>query len=416
MLRVTDVKDGRIDATKLYNISHELDTEFQRTKLRGGEVVISIQGSVGRVGVVPPELAGANVSRTLAVIRLKDPSMATWVHRALETPGAQEAMRQLTGGTTRDSLNLRDLRVIDLPIAPESARQSILASVSSGLSLIESSTNHVGAARLAIGRFRQAVLAEACSGRLTADWRRSHPPLHSAQELIEESRGRATAQALDRDEWTSPTWLDLPTSWVWARVRELANVRGGIQKQPKRAPISNTYPYLRVANVQRGSLNLSEMHDFELFDDELATYRLEAGDLLVVEGNGSPNEIGRAALWHGEISDCVHQNHIIRVRPVGMSSAFLELFWNSPVAAQEIASLAVTSAGLYSLSTKKIGDVPIPVPPLEEQYEIAQRVHELLGVADVLVERIGKALKSVSRSSEAILAKAFRGELAATDG
>ena len=65
----------------------------------------------------------------------------------------------------------------------------------------------------------------------------------------------------------------------------------------------------------RGTLLLDELHEVELFDGELDRYRLLDGDLLVVEGNGSPQQIGRAARWHDEIPGCVHQNHLIRVRP-----------------------------------------------------------------------------------------------------
>jgi len=194
-------------------------------------------------------------------------------------------------------------------------------------------------------------------------------------------------------------------------MRDLALIKGGIQKQPKRTPKVNPYPYLRVANVLRGKLDLREIHQFELFDGELETYRLQPGDLLVVEGNGSPKEIGRAAIWQGAIPECVHQNHIIRVRCLAVEPRFAELFWNSPVGAHEIASLAVTSAGLYSLSTKKIGAVPVPVAPLDEQREILRRVDQLLAFVDALERRVEAAERKVERALKATLAKAFHGEL-----
>src|SRR4051812_46932786 len=92
---------------------------------------------------------------------------------------------------------------------------------------------------------------------------------------------------------------ELPAGWCWAPVEQVANVQGGIQKQPKRAPGQNSRPFLRVANVLRNRLDLSEVHRIELFGDELSRLRLQVGDLLVVEGNGSKTEIGRSALWNG---------------------------------------------------------------------------------------------------------------------
>src|SRR5664279_5036178 len=107
----------------------------------------------------------------------------------------------------------------------------------------------------------------------------------------------------------------LPKRWAQVNLDEVADIQGGIQKQAKRRPVNNRYPFLRVANVLRGKLVLNDVHEVELFNGELDRHRLQAGDLLVVEGNGSPDQIGRAAIWDGSIANCVHQNHLIRVRP-----------------------------------------------------------------------------------------------------
>jgi type I restriction enzyme S subunit len=93
---------------------------------------------------------------------------------------------------------------------------------------------------------------------------------------------------------------DLPSGWEWIDAGSITQVQGGIQKQPKRRPVANSFPFLRVANVLRGRLDLGDVHEIELFDGEIERYRLQPGDLLVVEGNGSPDQIGRAAQWHGE--------------------------------------------------------------------------------------------------------------------
>lgn len=331
-------------------------------------------------------------------------------------PGYLQAIHDSTSSTTVTHLSSRDLADIPLPLPPITEQQTFATLTGRASTTARSATSHLRSARLAIDRFRQAVLAAACSGRLTAGWRETSTVCDTAEDLIARSRAAVAKFPVRRsqDPWSPPDWLDIPVSWAWAPVRDLAMVRGGIQKQPKRTPKSNRYPYLRVANVLRGRLNLEDVHEFELFNDELSTYRLEPGDLLVVEGNGSAAEIGRAAIWHGEVADCVHQNHIIRVRPVEMIPDFLELFWNSPIGAREVASLAVTSAGLYSLSTKKIGAVPVPVPPLDEQREVVRQAEALLAVADSVAARVADAQQRVGRSSQAVLAKAFRGDLVAT--
>lgn len=170
---------------------------------------------------------------------------------------------------------------------------------------------------------------------------------------------------------------DLPDGWEWVETGSVTQVQGGIQKQPKRKPVANKYPFLRVANVPRGRLDLSDVHEIELFDGEIERYRLHPGDLLVVEGNGSPDQIGRAAQWHGEIDDCVHQNHLIRVRPsAAIDPSYLTYYWNAPRTTQYLRSVASSTSGLHVLTASKVRSVRIPLPPLHKQKAIVAAVEE----------------------------------------
>ncbi|MBC9728822.1 restriction endonuclease subunit S [Streptomyces sp. TRM68367] len=175
----------------------------------------------------------------------------------------------------------------------------------------------------------------------------------------------------------------LPSGWVRVRLDEIAEVQGGIQKQQKRRPVDNKFPFLRVANVASGSLDLRDVHEIELFGGELERFVLRPGDLLVVEGNGSVSQLGRAARWNGEIENCVHQNHLIRVRPgPAISTRFLELLWNSPVVSEQLRSVAASTSGLHTLSTAKLKRVCISLPPLEEQRRIVAALEEQLSRLD----------------------------------
>lgn len=110
--------------------------------------------------------------------------------------------------------------------------------------------------------------------------------------------------------------LDVLTSskFGYVKLGEVATVTYGIQKCPANRPGQHSRPYLRVANVRKGYLDLSEVKEINVPDSEMNTYRLEPGDILFVEGNGSRAELGRVGKWSGEIPDCVHQNHLIKVR------------------------------------------------------------------------------------------------------
>lgn len=374
-----------------------------------GTVLFSSRAPIGYIAIASNPLTTNQGFRSFVPSGELDPH---YLYHALRL--LRPVAEQLASGTTFAEISGSNAARMPISYPSRDQQKAIAKALDGADKWTRGSAAHLRAARRLIKRFRQSVLAAACSGRLTADWREGNAVNGSAEILIERSRQLAAKVAPRRrnpEPWLEPELLNLPQSWKWAPLRELAAIRGGIQKQPKRTPRSNSYPYLRVANVLRGKLDLSEIHEFELFDGELETYRLRPGDLLVVEGNGSSTEIGRAAIWHGEIPDCVHQNHIIRARCFDMDPQFVEMFWNSPIGAREIASLAVTTAGLYSLSTKKIGAVPIPVPPLDEQQEIVRRANQLMALAESLNDRINSANGRVERSSQAILAKAFRGEL-----
>jgi type I restriction enzyme S subunit len=124
---------------------------------------------------------------------------------------------------------------------------------------------------------------------------------------------------------------DLPEGWVWATMDALADVIGGVTKGRHLEKHKTILaPYLRVANVQQGYLDLDLIKEIEIREDELEKYRLRSNDLLLTEG-GDWDKLGRSAIWHNQVSDCVHQNHIFRARPFteDISTTWLMYWTNS---------------------------------------------------------------------------------------
>ncbi|MGI5269039.1 restriction endonuclease subunit S [Nonomuraea sp. CA-218870] len=205
---------------------------------------------------------------------------------------------------------------------------------------------------------------------------------------------------------------DLPSGWERVSVADIADVQGGIQKQAKRRPVKNKYPFLRVANVGRGKLNLKDVHEIELFEGEIERFRLRPGDLLVVEGNGSPKEIGRAAMWHGEIGDCVHQNHLIRVRPTSaVLPKYLELAWSSPDIVWQLRRTASSTSGLFTLSTSKIKLIQVSIPPREEQQRIVDILESQLSRCGAAVSLLLGIMKRIDALRDRVMEAASLGRL-----
>jgi len=161
-----------------------------------------------------------------------------------------------------------------------------------------------------------------------------------------------------------------------AHLGDVAAVSYGIQKCPANRPGQHPRPYLRVANVQRGELDLGEIKHIDVPDKDLANLRLEAGDMLFVEGNGSRDELGRCALWEGQIADCVHQNHILKVRPdySQLLPDYAVTWFNTSAGKEHFFRNMKTSSGLGSINSTELRAAPIPIPPTSVQRQIAARI------------------------------------------
>jgi len=138
-----------------------------------------------------------------------------------------------------------------------------------------------------VTELRKAILQLAVMGKLVPQ-DPNDPPASKLLKKIELTRSREAAKGKTRKVKPLPEIkpeevpYELPPGWVWIRIDNTFIVSGGIQKTPKRAPRINHYPYLGVANVQRGRLDLSEIKRFELQENELERYRLHSSDLMVV--------------------------------------------------------------------------------------------------------------------------------------
>jgi type I restriction enzyme S subunit len=321
---------------------------------------------------------------------------------------------------------------------PLNEQHRIVAKIEELFSDLDAGVAALKRAKANLKRYRAAVLKAAVEGKLTEEWRATHPTNEPASALLarilKERRQKWEAEQLARftaagkeppkswrEKYVEPSppvtsgLPELPDGWCWASVEQTSEVQGGIQKQPKRAPGVNSFPFLRVANVHRNRLELGEVHRIELFGSEIERLRLQTGDLLVVEGNGSKTEIGRSAIWTGEIEDCVHQNHIIRVRFLAGSSRYLNSYWNSPLGNGRVMEQAASTSGLYTLSVTKVCSLPVPLAPTVEQEQIVAEVEERLSVISAAECEISNSLRRVDRLRQSILKQAFEGKLVPQD-
>lgn len=241
-----------------------------------------------------------------------------------------------------------------------------------------------------VDALKQTILQLAVMGKLVPQDPNDEPASELLKRIAQEKAQLVKEGKIKKQKPLPPISdeekpFELPEGWEWCRIDDLTFVSGGIQKQPKRRPVKNHFPYLRVANVQRGDINIDKLERFELEPHELAFWSLEKNDILIVEGNGSADEIGRCAIWHAPIEKCVYQNYLIRVRGIIEGyQEFIALYLNSPSGIKEMQRLAVTTSGLYNLSVGKIRGITIPLPPLNQQNLILSRIREYILVCENL--------------------------------
>jgi type I restriction enzyme S subunit len=156
-------------------------------------------------------------------------------------------------------------------------------------------------------------------------------------------------------------------------IVDFCDVHGGLQITHARTNLPIEVPYLRVANVHRDRLDLREIKRMRVTVAELERARLHSGDILVVEGHGDPEEVGRSAVWSTVLDSCVHQNHLICVRADRTRAvpAYVSAFLNSQIGRQQLICAGKTTSGLNTININNVRAVRVPLPPLHEQSRIA---------------------------------------------
>ena len=414
------------------------------TAFRSGDIItakITPCMENGKTMLVPEVPGGICFGSTeFHVVRPNEGINGKWLELyLLRQDTRREAQLKMAGAVGQMRVPASFLQSLQVPVPPR-CEQSRVAQAVEELSLdLATGVAALERCREKLHRYRASVLKAAVEGDLTADWRSAHPDAEPASTLLqrilaerrehweqEQLRTYTEKGKTPPKNWkakykepVAPELADLPSlpaGWEWVGFDQIGAIQGGLQKSPARAPKRNHFPYLRVANVRRGRLQLDELHRFELTPQELRKLRLETGDVLLVEGNGSRTEIGRCALWNGEVEDCVHQNHIIRVRlATSVLPQYINIFLNSPIGQFAIQQAASSTSGLYTLSVNKVKRLSLPLPPTAEQQAIADCVEGHAAGIEQIDTTLTDKLSSATRLRQSILHQAFTGNLLPQD-
>ena len=194
--------------------------------------------------------------------------------------------------------------------------------------------------------------------------------------------------------------------WHHVSLENVAEIQTGLSKSAARKGESVTMPYLRVANVQDGHFNLSEVKEIEVPKASVERFRVRSGDVLLTEG-GDFDKLGRGAVWRGQISDCVHQNHVFVVRPSAskLDERFFAYQTQGPRGRSYFQSCSKQSTNLASINSTQLKQFPTALPPLPEQRKIA----DILGTWDEALEKLDALIAAKDRGKQALMQQLLTG-------
>jgi type I restriction enzyme S subunit len=412
------------DESKTLEGNHNFNTAWQ---IKPGDFLITRANTIELVGAC---VIVRSVNRTLMlsdkVLRLHMPDeWKEWLLLFLRSSLGRFQIENLATGNQLSMRNIsqENLRRIVVPLPPMREQKRTIEKLRQLLSCVNVARERLANTPTILKRFRQAVLAAACSGRLTADWRETHVEVESAKRLIEkikQLRQSATTSARQPDALLiveASELEEIPDKWCWASFGGvIGQLRNGISTKPETQPPGN--PILRISSVRSGAVFLEDKRFLPNSDDLVDVYRLRDGDLLFTRYNGSLDLLGVCGMVRG-LGDRVllYPDKLMRVRfdhPY-LLPPYAEIFFQSTEARDRMTAKSKSSAGQQGISGADVKIQPIALPPLEEQVEIIRRVEAMFMLADAIEKRVAAATVRVEKLTQAILARAFRGELVPTE-
>jgi type I restriction enzyme, S subunit len=276
-------------------------------------------------------------------------------------------------------------RLLDTPLdlPPLAEQRRIVSMVENLLERVNKARQRLDRVPKILKQFRQSVLAAACSGRLTADWR--------------EDGG-------DSDE--------LPSTWETVEAGSLyIDARYGTSKKCSVKPVG--IPVLRVPNIARGVMDLTSLKYTELPAHEREKLEVRSGDVIVCRTNGSLDLVGKAAVIPELPEPYAFASYLIRLRldAASVVPSYFHTFLSGGLGRGQIEKRARSTAGQFNLNLEILRELELPLPPLYEQEEIVRRVAMMLAKVNAVTSFVASGATYLEVVGQSVLAKAFAGEL-----
>jgi len=338
----------------------------------------------GKAAVCRDLLGGLGFGSTeFHVLRSNGTVLTMYVyHFVRQKSFRREGAANMTGSVGQKRVPVDWVSAVPIPLPPLAEQKRIVAKVEALLARVNAARARLAKVPAILRRFRQSVLAAACSGQLTADWREEHPETTA----LEKSRYRA---ALD-------------------------SICEGFQYgTSSKSQTGGKVPVLRMGNIQNGKIDWSDLA-FTSTPEEIGKYSLKPGTVLFNRTN-SPELVGKTAIYRGE-RPAIFAGYLIRIlHGDGLNPEYLNYCLNAPEFREYCSRVKTDGVSQSNINAKKLAAYELPYCHPTEQDEIIRRVEVLFALADKIEARVQAATARVEKITQTILAKAFRGELVPTE-
>jgi len=260
-----------------------------------------------------------------------------------------------------------------------------------------------------IDALKQTILQLAVMGKLVPQDPNDEPAFELLKRIEQEKAQLVKEGKIKKQKPLPPVSdeekpFELPVGWEWCRFEDIVDIQSGITKG--RNLVGRTLisvPYLRVANVQRGYLDLSDIKTIEIPADEKDKYHVKSNDLLITEG-GDWDTVGRTAIWTDSSFYVANQNHVFKARPIvnEMNVKWIETFMNSSFSRNYFAGASKQTTNLASINKTQLRGCFIAFPPISETSRILDQYMSLLNVCDGLKSRLQSAQQTQLHLADAL--------------
>ena len=307
-------------------------------------------------------------------------------------------------GSTVRYVRMSNFTNYELPVPELSVQKTIVTQIEESLSQLDSAVETLKKTKQQLEVYRQAVLMEAFSGRLTQTWRKNHPQ-NTIQVLIKKIQDRKNCVALgDTDLSDYEIKLSaLPNNWKWIII---GNITSGTEYgTSKKSAKDGEMPVVRMGNIKNGLIDWTDLV-FSNDKQDNEHYLLHEGDVLFNRTN-SPELVGKTAIYHGE-RPAIYAGYLIRINQYDfINPEYLNYYMNSATAKSYGSKVKTDGVNQSNINSKKLCSYPFPVCSEAEQEQVVIELKSRLSMCDNIEKTVEQSLQQAETLRQSILKQAF---------